>query len=371
MRILHFLTNIYTGGAEKFCVDICNTQAEISDNEIYLCVLERISENQTLAKMLSSKVKLISLNKERGYSLTIFYKIYKLFSKINPDIVHLHSRDLIYASPSILIKRIPSVYTVHTMANKQFNKYFRSYMKFLFNVFPSFFTPVSISKSVRKSVQKTYGKHLKKYIFNGSSDLVLSPESDNVINEINKLKKDENTLKFLFVGRIAQEKNTLLLVKAFNALLDDSKNVCLCIVGYDGTMDQSYINQCKKENKYPERIKFVGRKENIADYLQSVDAMCLTSNYEGLGIVALEAFSMGIPVLSTPSGGPSDIIISGLNGDISKEITVESYMEVLNRFTEVPLRNKKEIIELYKEKYTMTTCALQYLKLYETKTIQE
>ena len=175
MKILHTLTNIDTGGAEKFCVDICNTQAEISDNEIYLCVLERINENQTLAKILSSKVKLISLNKERGYSLIIFYKIYKLFSKINPDIVHLHSRDLIYASPSIFIKRIPSVYTVHTMANKQYNKYFRSYMKILFNKFPSIFTPVAISKSVLESIQNMYGKHLIKYIFNGSSELVLSP----------------------------------------------------------------------------------------------------------------------------------------------------------------------------------------------------
>lgn len=330
-------------------------------------VLERINENQPLAKMVSPKVTLISLNKEGGYSMKMFYKIYQLSSKINPDIIHFHSRDLIYASPSILMKRIPSVYTVHTMANKQYNKYFRSYMKILFNKFPSIFTPVAISKSVLESVQKTYGKHLIKYIFNGSSELVLSSESNNVINEINKLKKDENTLKFLSVGRIAQEKNTLLLVKAFNALLDDYKNVCLCIVGYDGTMDQSYINQCKKENKYPERIKFVGRKENVADYLQSVDAMCLTSNYEGLGIAALEAFSMGIPVLSTPSGGPSDIIIPGLNGYLSEKITVESYMEVLNRFTEVPLRNKKEIIELYKEKYTMNTCALKYLKLYQTK----
>ncbi|WP_415407808.1 glycosyltransferase family 4 protein [Sulfurovum sp. CS9] len=367
MRILHFLTNIDTGGAEKFCVDICNTQTDISDNEIYICVLDSISENQPLAKMVSPKVTLISLNKEGGYSLKMFYKIYKILSKLKPDIIHFHSRDLIYASLSILIKRIPSVYTVHTMANKQFNKYFRSYMKFLFNTFPSFFTPVAISKSVRESVQKTYGKHLNAYIFNGSSELNLTHESDNVSREINLLKKDENTLVFVSVGRIAREKNTLLLVKAVNALLDNSKNVCLCIVGYDGRKDQNYINKCKKENRYPERIKFVGRKENIADYLYPADALCLTSNYEGLGIAALEAFSMGVPVLSTPSGGPSDIIVPGLNGYISKEITVESYIEVLNRFIEKPLKNREKIIEIYQDKYTMKRCALQYLALYRSR----
>ena len=172
---------------------------------------------------------------------------------------------------------------------------------------------------------------------------------------------------FLSIGRIAKEKNTLLLVKAFNELLDNGQNVCLCIVGYDGTPGQSYFIECKNENRYSDRVKFVGRKENIADYLLCANASCLTSNFEGLGIAALEAFSMGIPVLSTPSGGPSDIIIPGINGYISEHITVDSYVEILNNYIEKPLRNKEEIIELYKEKYTMKACALQYLDLYKTK----
>ena len=133
MKILHFLTSINTGGAEKFCVDICNTQAHISDNEIYLCIIDRISEEQPLVKMISSDVKLISLNKQGGYSLKMIFKIYQLLAKINPDIIHLNGRALIYSSIPILIKRIPSVYTVHTMAHKEANKYIRNYMKFLFN----------------------------------------------------------------------------------------------------------------------------------------------------------------------------------------------------------------------------------------------
>ncbi len=371
MKILHILTSINTGGSEKFSVDICNTQVEISDNEIYLCVLDRIKENQPLVKMISPKVTLISLNKEGGYSLKMIYKIYQLLSKIKPDIIHLNGRALVYSSLPILIKRIPSVYTVHTIAYKEYNKHIRKYIKFLFNRFPTLFEPVSISQSVRETVKKTYGVHFKTYIFNGSSELALSFELDNVTKEINQLKKDENTLVFVSVGRIAKEKNTLLLVEAFNILLNNDQNVCLCVVGYDGTKGQDYINKCKMGNRYPERIKFVGRKENIADYLHSADATCLTSNYEGLGIALLEAFSMGVPVLSTPSGGPSDIIISGFNGYISKEITVESYVEILNNFIENPLRNRENIIEIYQEKYTMKACASQYLELYETKLIKK
>ncbi|GIU00471.1 hypothetical protein TSL6_09770 [Sulfurovum sp. TSL6] len=367
MKILHLLTSINTGGAEKFCVDICNTQADISEHKVYLCILDDISEEQLLLKMISRNVNVISLNKRGGYSLKIIYKIYKLLSEVKPNIIHLNGRALVYTSIPILLKRIPSIYTVHTMAHKEYNKYIRSYIKLLFNGFPAIFTPVSISQSVSETVKKTYGAHFETVVYNGSSQLTTSSKSEVVAQYINTLKKDNNTLVFLYIGRISKEKNTLLLVKAFNELLDNGRNVCLCIVGYDGTLKQSYLLECKNENKYSDKVKFVGRQENIADYLVCADAFCLTSNYEGLGIAALEAFSMGIPVLSTPSGGPSDIIIPGINGYISEQITVESYIKVLNHFIEKPLRDKDKIIKLYTEKYTMEVCALQYLELYETK----
>ncbi len=366
MKILHILTSINTGGAEKFCVDICNTQADISDDDIYLCVLDKLEE-QPLVNMISSNVNLISLNKKSGYSLKVIFKIYKLLSKINPDIIHLNGRELIYSSVPILIQRIPSVYTVHTMAYKEYNKYIRGYLRLLFNTFPSIFTPVAISKSVGDTVKKVYGDHHNKVIFNGSSELTTSSKLNMVEDNINILKKDDDTLVFVSIGRIASEKNTLLLVKVFNELLDNGQNVCLCIIGYDTTREQTYMSECEDMNKHPDRMKFVGQKDNVVDYLYCADASCLTSNYEGLGIAALEAFSMGIPVLSTPSGGPSDIIIQGLNGYISEQITVDSYMNILNYFIKKPLRNKEEIIELYKEKYTMKVCALQYLNLYKTR----
>ena len=367
MKILHFLTSINTGGAEKFCVDICNTQADISDNEIYLCVLDDITEDQPLVKMISPDVHFISLNKQGGYSLKIIFKIYQLLSKIKPDIIHLNGRALVYSSIPILIKRIPSVYTVHTMAHKEYKKYIRGYIKFLFNKFPSIFTPTAISQSVGETVKKTYGAHLETVIYNGSSELTISSESKTVTQYVDALKKDKETLVFLSIGRISKEKNTLLLVQSFNKLLDSGYNVCLCIVGYDGTPEQSYLLECKNENRYADRIKFVGRQENIADYLVCADALCLTSNYEGLGIVALEAFSIGVPVLSTPSGGPSDIIISGVNGYVSEEINVESYIHILIKYMKNPLTDRARIIEIYKKEYTMKICALQYFELYKSK----
>lgn len=367
MKILHFITSINTGGAEKFCVDICNTQANNSDDEIYLCVLDCITKDQPLVKMISSNVTLISLNKKAGYSLKILYKIYQQLLEINPDVIHLNGRSLVYASIPIIIKKIPAIYTVHTMADKEYGKYIKKYNKFIFTFFSQLFTPVAISKSVLESVKITYGNRYKKVIYNGSSKLALTEEEPVVSEFIKHLKKDENTLVFLYIGRIREVKNTLLLIKAVNKLLDDHQNVCLCVVGYDGSPDQSYLLECKTKNRYSNRIKFVGRKENIADFLLQADALCLTSSYEGLGIAAIEAFSIGKPVLTTPSGGPSELIVSGVNGYVSTQISVESYIDILYKFIEKPLNDNSKIKNIYQEKYTMNVCASKYLELYEKK----
>ncbi len=370
MKILHFLTSINTGGAEKFCVDLCNVQSTSSEYQIYLCILDKISENQPLVKQISKKVNVVSLNKSGGYSLNIIVKVYKLFKEINPDIIHINGRALMYTSLPILLRKIPSVYTVHTLAHKEYNKYFKRYNKSLFTFFPKLFTPVAISNSVLNTIQKTYGKQFNNVIYNGSSELKNTSELNNVRQYIENIKNDSNTLVFLYIGRLAPEKNTLLLIQAFNRLIDQGENIVLCIIGYDTTPEQDYLPQCQNKNLHPDKIKFLGRKENIADYLIYADAKCMTSTYEGLGITALESFSMGVPVLSTPSGGPSDIIKEGINGYVSEKITVDSYLKILKFFISNPLKNKDQIVSIYKENYTMDICARNYLDLYKKRILK-
>lgn len=365
MKILHILTSINTGGAEKFCVDLCNTQAKFSGNEIYLCILDKLEE-QPLLQSISEKVNLFSLNKQNGYSLTTPYKIYKLLSDINPDVIHLNGRSMVYASIPIIIKKIPSIYTVHTMVDRE-NKYVNKYLKFLFNNFSLLFTPVSISKVVLNSVQNIYGFKFDEIIYNGSSKLTVSCEFDLVEKFFESLKNDIKTLCFVYIGRIEKVKNTLLLIRSFNKLLDKNKNICLCIVGYDGSPSQSYLEECKKENRYPKKIQFVGHKQNIADYLSFADASCITSNREGLGITVLESFSMGVPVLSTPSGGPSEVIVNSVNGYVSEKITVDSYIKILEKFIEKPITDKSNIVAVYENNYTMGICAMKYMDIYRKK----
>ena len=363
MKILYMITSINTGGAEKFSIDLANTQAQNSANEIFLLILDKI-ENQPLIKTISPKVNLISVDKKSGYSISTPFKIYKLLSKTKPDIIHFNGRDMIYASIATILLSIPSVYTVHSIV-ELFPKKMIIYNRFLFNLFPSLFVPISISNYVKESTQKHYGKRFDMMVYNGSSPQTLSVKHKSVSNLIESLKKDKNSLVFVYVGRITEIKNTLLLIESFNRLLDRGENVSLCIVGYDMSKSQSYIQKCKKANRYPSYIKFVGQQSNVVDYFSCANASCITSDYEGLGITLLESFSMGVPVLSTPCGGPEEIIEPKVTGAISKEKSVESYIEILKKFISNPIKDKAKIIDIYSKNFTMETTAKKYLEIYE------
>lgn len=77
----------------------------------------------------------------------------------------------------------------------------------------------------------------------------------------------------------------------------------------------NYINS-KKLDKF---IKLIGYKKNAHNYLSTCDLFILTSKFEGLPNVLIEAQSKNIPVISSncPTG-PREILLEGALGDLFK-----------------------------------------------------
>lgn len=59
---------------------------------------------------------------------------------------------------------------------------------------------------------------------------------------------------------------------------------------------------------------FGGFRKNPYKILKNSQVMIMTSRWEGLGMCALEAMALGVPVVSTPTGGLCEIIEDGKNG---------------------------------------------------------
>jgi colanic acid/amylovoran biosynthesis glycosyltransferase len=77
-------------------------------------------------------------------------------------------------------------------------------------------------------------------------------------------------------------------------------------------------------------VELVGKKnrDEILDLYNNVDVFLLSSVYEGIANVCLEAMSMELPVVSTKSGGMEEVIIHGENGFLCEVYDVDSMAEI-------------------------------------------
>lgn len=364
MKILHISPDMYTGGAQKFCIDICNELCKNKDLQLVICSVEKLSNGQQIMyKKISPKVQFISLGKE-GKSPFIIFKIAKMIFDVKPDITHTHTRAQMFAALGLVLYSKPNIHTIHSVAHKETTKGRLKFYKFLYDYFK--FTPVSISNQVLKSSQDFYGKHQDTKIDNGTFALEKTDEYSEVKKFIDTLKSNEKTKVFVSIGRLYNVKNQELLIDAFETVFEEGFDAHLIVLGSLDIIPE-YAKKCQDKIKTKNRIHLVGEKSNIADFLIESDCLCFSSLYEGLPMAVIEAMSLGIPTISTPVGGMIDVIDDGVNGYLSDDMSVKSYTKTLKQIIENDKLDFKIIKNLFREKYSIKMCAQKYLNLYKEK----
>lgn len=118
-------------------------------------------------------------------------------------------------------------------------------------------------------------------------------------------------------------------------------------------------------------VCFTGRlsDEALADCYRDTDLFILASyaepgNFEGFGIVFLEANANGVPVLTTRSGGMTDYVVDGQNGLYADDPSPEAISRALIRFFEGEVVFEPETLRACAEPYRWKNIASRVLDLY-------
>ena len=150
-----------------------------------------------------------------------------------------------------------------------------------------------------------------------------------------KIKFSKKKINFINVGRFTDQKDQITLLKAIN-LLKGKINFNLLVVGYGKQRNLllNYIN----ENDLQKKVKIVPYQTNPYNLIKSSDIFILTSLYEGLPNVLLEAQVLKKFIISSncPTG-PREILLNGKAGYLFK---VKDY-QILSKLILKILRNKK------------------------------
>jgi UDP-D-galactose:(glucosyl)LPS alpha-1,6-D-galactosyltransferase len=134
-----------------------------------------------------------------------------------------------------------------------------------------------------------------------------------------------------YVGRLSEIKRVDIILEAMYRAKGKWK---LKIIGDGELRDEvkSWISLLKLE----EQVTLLGWKENPWTECLDTGILVMASEYEGFGLVAYEASSLGMTVLSTPVSGVVDYIIPGWNGYLYPQEDAQALADILNSIEQGP-----------------------------------
>lgn len=142
---------------------------------------------------------------------------------------------------------------------------------------------------------------------------------------------DPGAFRVATVGRLDTSKDPDLLLSAVGKLAAEGANVELMFIG-DGVL-RGRLEQRMADEGLTGRVRFLGLRSaaEIARYLQAADCFALSSAYEGMPMALLEALGAGVPVVTTPVGEVRRVVVSGVNGRITQDRTLEGLAHSLDQ----------------------------------------
>ena len=144
--------------------------------------------------------------------------------------------------------------------------------------------------------------------------LTIPPAKGGNVAAIEALWGIPNGQRILHVGKLKAQKNQALLIRAF-ARLEGHDDARLMILG-QGELEAE-LRALAGSLGVTDRVIFAGFQLDPAPYYASADLFVLSSDYEGFGLVLVEALANGLSVISTDcESGPREILADGDYGTL-------------------------------------------------------
>lgn len=134
-------------------------------------------------------------------------------------------------------------------------------------------------------------------------------------------------------GRLNDQKNFSLLIRAFERIATDFPDYNLVIYGEGDKRGE--LEKLVKDLGLKDRVSLPGNIQNIADEMEKNSLFVLSSDFEGMPNALMEAMALGLPCISTdcPCGGPRFLIQNGDNGVLVPVGDAEKMAEAMRRIS--------------------------------------
>ena len=308
INIMHTVLSLEMGGLEKVVVDMVSG-IDKNRYEVEVCCFDTLGHFASSLDVHGVRVNLLTRNQDR-YDTLFPFRLKKLLHERKTDILHMHSGTFFLGVQAALLAGIPKmVYTDHG----------RHLVEPKILLAMDRFCGFVVKKIIAVSHE------LEKYLV----DVVRLPaaKTSTIINGINtdlfrpepkyrplldELKIPPSHRVIGTVGRLAEVKDQVSMIKVFAKVLEQVPDITLLLVG-DGPL-LPVLQRTATDCNVAGNVVFAGKRTDTAKLLNLIDIFMLTSLSEGTSIALLEAMASGVTPVVTDVGGNPSIVQHEANG---------------------------------------------------------
>lgn len=309
-NILIIIDKISNGGAQRAAVNLANGLSK--SYNVILATFEIKEDNYECSS------KIINLN--CGKTNNKISKVYNMLKRIH-KIRKIKRENNITHSISFLT--VPNFINICTKLNdktivsirNEMSKIEKSFIEKQMNKISCKKADivVPVSKYVLYDQQINYKTNPKKMkvIYNFYDQEYINKRKEEEIKE-ELAKKIIGSKIVLTIGRLEEQKGQWHLIRAFSKVVKEIPNAKLIILG-EGSL-KKYFYELIKELNLEENVYIIDFDSNPYKYMNVSELFVLSSLYEGMPNVVLEAMTCGLPIISTDcNGGPREILAPNTN----------------------------------------------------------
>ena len=305
MRILHMYAEpSLTHGAATFEYEISKVLKKDNIFFDYLFSEEIEAETKKRYSEQGSKVYRIPIDKNHGLlirELKVNIQYFKFFKKHKYDIVYADTENALKAVHMLMARlagvKVRVVHS-HNTGLQTTSKFARILARIMRNIFyvsatdyfacsdeaAEWLFPKKIVRDKRYTVLKN-GIDVDRFKY--------SSEARREVRELLNISEDEIIVGN--VGRFMEQKNHKFMIEVFREFMEIQPNATLVLVG-EGRLEGE-IRKLVAEENLQYKVVFAGTTPDVEKYLSAMDVFLMPSLFEGLGMVAIEAQSNGLPCL--------------------------------------------------------------------------
>lgn len=176
---------------------------------------------------------------------------------------------------------------------------------------------------------------------------------------------EDNEILIGTVGRIAEQKNPLLMYRAFKKINEKYPNTKLIYVG-DGNLKEELLKNVQNDN-LTDKVIITGWVEKTQNVIPAIDIAVLPSKWEGFGLVLIEYMLCDKAIVASATGGILDIIKDDENGLLFKNDDENSLYEKIELLIEKEEIGRKMIEnnKSYRNIYEIEKLEKEHEKIFE------